>query len=57
MKEPYVYDIEQLVNCHTNTFKNIYTGEIKQFVIHNLRNDFDNMFKIVVNTCDRRHIK
>ena len=49
MKEPYVYDIEQLVNCHTNTFKNIYTGEIKQFVIHNLRNDFDEYIDFLKN--------
>lgn len=48
MKEPYVYDIEQLVNCHTNTFKNAYTGEVKQFVIHNLRNDFDKYIKFLI---------
>lgn len=48
MKEPYVYDIEQLVNCHTNTFKNAYTGEVKQFVIHNLRNDFNKYIKFLI---------
>ena len=47
MKEPYVYDIEQLINCHTNTFKNIYTKGIKQFVIHNLRNDINEYIKFL----------
>lgn len=49
MKNPYVYDIEQLINCHTNTFKNVYTGEIKQFVIHKLRNDIVNYIKFLDN--------
>lgn len=49
MKEPYVYDIEQLLNCHTNTFKNVYTGEVRQFVIHYLRNDFKEYLNFLKN--------
>lgn len=41
MKQPWIYDIEQLKNCHTNTFMNTETGELKSFVIHNLRNDIE----------------
>lgn len=40
-----VYDIETFPNCFTYTDKDYHTKEVKQFVIHRDRNEFENLVK------------
>ncbi len=39
----YVYDIETLSNCFTAVFAEVESGELNQFVIHESRNDAQNL--------------
>lgn len=48
MKQVYVYDVETFFNFHSCTFLNRDNpSEIKQFVIHNSRNDFNEYIKFL----------
>lgn len=42
-----VYDLETLSNCFTGVFKDLKTGKIKEFVIHESRNDLRALTKFL----------
>jgi DNA polymerase elongation subunit (family B) len=45
----YVYDIETYPNLFTVTFKNVDSGEVKVFVIHEDRNDLDKLYSFLMS--------
>ena len=47
MKETWIYDLEVFLGFHCATFMHKNTKELRQFVIHNSRNDFSDYIKFL----------
>ena len=50
----WIMDYETLVNCFVGVFEDYKTNETKIFVIHHLRNDFDEFIKFLHDNIEKR---
>lgn len=50
----WIMDYETLVNCFVGVFEDYKTNETKIFVIHHLRNDFDEFIEFLHNNIEKR---